>query len=93
MILISYDISSNKLRTRFSKFLEQYGDRIQCSVFKIQNSKRVLKNITQEIEHKYKKQFTYNDSIYIFPICESCTKKIIKYGQAVYEDQDVVYFD
>lgn len=93
MILVSYDISDDKVRTKFSKFLEQYGHRIQYSVFRIKNSKRILKNIIEEIEHKYVKTFTIEDSIYIFEFCEACQKKVRKYGYAVYEDQDVVYFD
>ena len=93
MRLVSYDISDNKVRTKFSKFLEQYGNRVQYSVFRIRNSKRVLNNIMQEIEHKYEKHFTFEDSIYIFQFCEACEKKVKKYGHAVYEDQDVIYFD
>lgn len=29
MIIVSYDISDNKVRGRFAKFLMQYGDRLQ----------------------------------------------------------------
>ncbi len=31
MIIVSYDISDNKVRARFAKFLMQYGDRLQYS--------------------------------------------------------------
>ena len=43
MIIISYDIADNKLRTKFSKFIKKYGHRIQYSVFEIDNSKTILK--------------------------------------------------
>jgi len=41
MIMLSYDISNNKVRTKFSKFLKRFGRRVQCSVFEINNSQRV----------------------------------------------------
>lgn len=49
MIIISYDISNDKLRTQFSKFLSKFGHRIQYSVFEIENSKKLLDNIMCDI--------------------------------------------
>ena len=90
MLLITYDFSNDKTRTRFSKFLEKYGVRIQYSVFKIRNSKRIIDNIKTEIELKYKKKFAKTDSVYVFSICEGCNKNILKYGSAIYEDEKFV---
>lgn len=92
MLILSYDITNNKLRTRFSKYIQQYGEKIQFSVYRIKNSDRILKNIQKEIELKYKKLFQPTDSVYIFEICKTCRAKIIKYGQCVYEDKDVIIF-
>ncbi len=92
MLLVTYDISNTKKRTKFSKFLEKYGNRVQYSVFKIKNSKRILNIITATIEQKFAKYFEAQDSIYIFTICEGCNAKVHKYGYAVYEDKDVIYF-
>jgi|LAHU01.1.fsa_nt_gb CRISPR-associated protein Cas2 len=33
MVLIIYDISDNKIRTKFVKFIEHYGQRVQKSAF------------------------------------------------------------
>jgi CRISPR-associated protein Cas2 len=92
MLLITYDISNDKKRTKFSKFIEQYGNRVQYSVFKVKNSKRILNIITSTIEKKFAKGFTPEDSIYIFHVCEGCEKRVAKYGHAVYEDMDVIHF-
>lgn len=92
MLLITYDISNDKKRTKFAKFLEKYGERVQYSVFKIKNSDRILNIMTSEIEKRFSKQFKPEDSIYIFSVCAGCNKKIYKYGYATYEDLDVVYF-
>lgn len=92
MLFISYDFTNNKIRTQFSKFLEKFGRRVQYSVFEIRNSPRVLTNILKEIEWTYKKKFRKTDSILIFPLCEGCKKKIIRYGYAANEEHDVLIF-
>lgn len=56
VIIITYDISNNKLRTQFSKFLEKYGVRVQFSVYEIENSKRILDIVLANIESKFKKK-------------------------------------
>ncbi len=92
MLIVSYDFANDKTRARFAKFLKKYGWRMQYSVFIIRNSPRVLRNITAEIESRYKKQFKKTDSIVIFPVCETCKGKLIRYGSARHELEDVVYF-
>jgi CRISPR-associated protein Cas2 len=91
MIIVSYDFEDDKARNRFSKFLEKYGHRIQYSVFEIHNSQRILQNILTEIELKYKDNFTGADSIIIFRFCESCKKKVRRYGYAKYEEEDLIF--
>ena len=92
MLLISYDISNDKVRTKFSKFLGKFCRKMQYSVYEIHNSDRVLENIQEEIEHKYKKKFVGGDSVVIFPICEGDKKKIVRYGYAANEEKEVVVF-
>ncbi len=92
MFIVSYDIENDKTRTRFSKFLEQYGRRLQYSVFEIKNSRRILENIKLELNHRYKKIFTNNDSVIIYGICESCEKKIIRIGYPSQEEKEVMFF-
>ncbi len=90
MILISYDISNTKTRTKFAKFLEKYGERIQFSVFRIKNSNRILNIITEEIKLTYAPLFKKTDSIYVFRLNNTCMQRTLKFGYAVYEDKDVV---
>lgn len=86
MLLVSYDISNDKIRTRFSKFLSKFGFRLQYSVFEIHNSATVLRNIQTEIENTYVKYFTEEDSIIIFNLSETCKKTC--YGYAKNEDKE-----
>jgi CRISPR-associated protein Cas2 len=88
MLLVSYDISDDKLRTHFSKFLGKFGYRLQYSVFEIKNSDRILENITTQIETYFGKQFEQTDSVIIFILSKTCEK--IKYGYAKNSDEDLI---
>lgn len=88
MIVISYDISDDKFRNKFSKYLTRFGHRIQYSVFEIDNSDRILDNIVNDIDNRFKKRFSQGDNVVIFVLSSSC--RTIKYGYACNEDTDLV---
>lgn len=88
MIIISYDISDDKLRTRFSKYLSRFGHRIQYSVYEIDNSEKILNNIMADIANKYEKRFSQEDSIIIFVLSKTC--KTVRYGYAKNNESDVI---
>lgn len=93
MIIVSYDFENNKRRSNFSKYLKSYGHRLQYSVYEIKNSRRILNNILNEVELKYKKQFTNSDSIIVINLCEHCKKNIVRYGSASNETKDLIFFE
>lgn len=88
MIIISYDIKDDKLRTKFSKFIKKFGYRIQYSVFEITNSKRMLNNIMLEVKNNFESKFSEEDSIIIIETTEKC--KITKYGFAKHDEDDII---
>lgn len=90
MLLVSYDIKDDKLRTDFSKMLRSCGAiRLQYSVYEVNNTKRILDIIKMEIDHIFSKKFCGDDSVIIF---EFDSKAIIKYGNAIHRDQDILFF-
>ncbi|OGJ66853.1 CRISPR-associated endonuclease Cas2 [Candidatus Peribacteria bacterium RIFCSPLOWO2_01_FULL_51_18] len=90
MLLVSYDITNDKTRTAFSKFLKKFGRRVQYSVYEIQNSPRVLRNIITVLEHTYRKKFGGADSVIIFQVCEGCRKRTLRFGYPSTESGDIV---
>lgn len=88
MLLVSYDISNTKLRTKFSKFLQKYGVRLQYSVFQIKNSDRVLEIIQTQIKYYFEKRFSQEDSIIILQMSQNC--KITRYGYLKNQDSDLL---
>jgi CRISPR-associated protein Cas2 len=88
MILISYDIHSDKLRTKFSKYLKKFGGRLQYSVFEITHCGNMLNKIKLDIDNVFMKQFGECDSVLIIETSANC--KISRYGYAAHDDDDVV---
>ena len=88
MLLVSYDISDNKVRTKFAKFLSKFGHRLQYSVFEIDNSDRFIEIISAEIENRFKHYFNEADSVMIFKMTSSC--EIIRYGYAKKDDEELI---
>lgn len=88
MIIISYDISNDKKRAKFSKYIRKFGHMLQYSVYEIENSQKVLNNILADINNKWIKQFDQTDSVYVFKMSSSC--EIVKYGFAKNEDEDLI---
>jgi CRISPR-associated protein Cas2 len=90
MLVVSYDISNDKLRTQFAKMLVKHGGvRLQFSVFEINNTKRIQDILKVKIEDVFAKKFSGGDSIFIFDTDE---KKAIKYGNAIHRDQQLIFF-
>ena len=88
MLVVSYDISDDKTRTSFSKFLSKFGYRLQYSVFKIKNSKRILNNIIEEINGVFAKKFIETDSVIIFSLSKQC--KVFSFGYAKNEEKELI---
>ena len=88
MVIVAYDISDDRIRTRFAKFLSKYGHRIQYSMFEIKNSKRILDIIVLEIQKGFEKYFEETDSVLVFQLSKQC--KIDKYGYAKHDDEEVI---
>lgn len=88
MIIISYDISDDKKRARFNKYIRKFGYMLQYSVYQIENSDRILNNIVTDLNNRWLKEFDQTDSVYIFKLSNSC--EVLKYGYARNEDSDLI---
>lgn len=88
MIIISYDICNDLMRSRFSRMLTKNGAiRLQFSVYELNNTKRIIDNLLLKIE-RYSKHFSGGDSIMVFDVQK---EKVRKYGNAIHRDQDVLF--
>lgn len=82
MIIVSYDIHSDRLRTKISKALISYGlHRIQYSVFIGSVGRREIKNLWTKLGTMVKLgTWKKGDSIYLIPINRKDIPSIRVYG-------------
>ncbi len=70
--VVVYDITQDKLRTKVSDILKDYGmDRIQYSAFYGELRIHGLNSLKTDLQQIINKG-DETDSILIFPLCESC---------------------
>jgi len=77
---VSYDISDDKRRRRVAKTLQEFGYRVQYSVFEC----RLVGSQLAELRLRLNGLVDINeDSIRIYPLCNECLGKvkIIGYGE------------
>jgi CRISPR-associated protein Cas2 len=78
--LVSYDISDDRQRLKASKILDDYGDRVQESVFELVNlSDGIWQKCLQRLKSKV--ELGGQDSIRVYVLCETCRGKILMLGR------------
>ncbi len=88
LVWVIYDIADDKIRGQVSRACLDYGlYRVQKSVFLGSLNKNEWDSLAVECEGMIKDE----DSVYVFPLCDDCFKKIKLIGKAF--DKDLVTDD
>ncbi|HED06155.1 MAG TPA: CRISPR-associated endonuclease Cas2 [Ignavibacteria bacterium] len=74
--LIAYDVEDDKQRLRISNLLEDYGVRVQRSVFECKLTSLLYKKFI----NKLKELITDEVNIRIYPLCKECCIKAVGFG-------------
>lgn len=75
--LITYDIDDDKLRYGVSKLLEEYGVRVQESVFEC----NLNASLYEELLNKLTGYAKDGVNIRIYPLCKECFLKAVGMGE------------
>jgi CRISPR-associated protein Cas2 len=87
LIVVSYDVSNDRRRTRLAHTLKDFGQRVQYSVFECRLDAEALDRLRQQIE---KLTDPLEDSVRIYRLCLECEQKVEIHGLGkVVEDPDV----
>jgi len=80
IVLVTYDISDNRTRSRFHRFMKEYGVNSQRSVFECildpDGICAVVSRARQMID-------PVTDSVRLYRICSRCTNKVVVSGLGV----------
>lgn len=80
LVWVIYDITENKKRAHVSKLCKNYGlYRVQKSAFLGTLNSNELESITLECQENIDPK---TDSVYVFPLCNDCFKKIKLLGES-----------
>lgn len=88
-IIVAYDIADETRLRRVAKIAEDYGTRVQKSIFELDvrlyTLKEMIERIAAVIEHE-------EDGVKYFLLCEKCAHREVEIiGQGVYVDPDAAY--
>ena len=86
-VVVSYDIIEDRRRIRIAKMLEDYGTRVQYSVFECILNEDKFREMLNHILSLIKDE----DSLRIYNLCESCLRKIKTFGSAELTKDEEVY--
>jgi len=72
-VVVVYDISSDRRRTKLHKTLEQYGTPVQYSVFECLLSDKRLAAMCRDVAKVIKPKV---DRVRYYYLCQACLKKV-----------------
>jgi CRISPR-associated protein Cas2 len=82
--LVIYDICDPRRLRRVAKVMEDYGFRVQKSVFELEASEAVVAGLRRRIN----KIIEENDFVVYFDLCQRCWQKRMKYGPGDFCERD-----
>lgn len=88
LYLVSYDIPDTPRRTKIAKILDDFGDRVQYSVFECLIDRELLDKMMIRLQKAAKEA---EDSIRIYAICGNFEKAITIIGQGEVSKDDKYY--
>jgi|UniRef100_A0A7V3KP47 CRISPR-associated protein Cas2 len=83
--LVIYDIRDERRLHRIAKKMEEYGVRVQKSVFEVLASRKIIDKLRREVS---KLMNLKEDYVVYFDLCESDWQKREKYGPGKYQEED-----
>lgn len=86
MYIVSYDMSSDRLRQKMSKELENYGKRVQYSVFECRITEKQMNTLYQKMVRIMQEEPTGN--VRIYNLCKNCEEKVRTIGIKEEEPSD-----
>lgn len=76
-MIIAYDIADSKRLLRVAKIMEDYGQRVQYSIFEAALSPLHSDMMQRRVEKVINKEF---DGVKYYPLCEKCLQRAVVLG-------------
>ncbi len=80
--LVCYDVTDTPRRNRIARCLDDYGGRVQYSVFEAVLDRPLFDKMVVELKNLIDPR---RDRVFIYPICAACCRKAVFLGQSAIE--------
>jgi CRISPR-associated protein Cas2 len=87
-MIVAYDIADPRRINRIAKIIQDYGIRVQKSVFEVTVNPALFREMKSRIEDEI---IPETDGVKYFPLCEKCAGTVEIIGQGVFVDPDTEY--
>ena len=88
LIVVSYDVPSDRRRTRLAHALKDFGERVQFSVFECRLEPDSLEKLRRTITRLAHPK---EDRVRLYRLCQECVGKIESWGSGQVEEEPDVY--
>ena len=89
MYLVAYDVRNPSRLRRVAKLCENYGIRVEYSVFECDLSQNSFSSMWQDLKKEIDPE---EDSILAYRMCKSCVNEIVSLGDVTRPDRVLFYF-
>lgn len=83
-VIVSYDIADDKRRRHVAKRMEDYGKRVQYSVFDCLLSEKEIRDLQYTLEHIINFE---EDSVRFYRMCRKCESTIDVMGKGTVQEE------
>lgn len=84
-MIIAYDIADSRRFVKIGKLMEDYGVRVQKSIFEAEMDERTFNEMRARIERLIDKRV---DGVKYFPLCDRCADRPIALGVCAESPRD-----
>jgi len=77
-----YDVPDNRRRQRIAKCLDDFGARVQYSVFELVLDRPLFDKMVQQLGELIDPD---QDRLIVYPLCAACARKIHREGRSRFE--------
>jgi len=88
-MIVAYDIADPTRLARIAKIMEDYGVRVQKSIFEVSAGKGIFREMKDRIEGV---MVSAEDGVKYFPLCEKCAQTVEIIGKGCYIDPDAEFY-
>ncbi|MGH9363601.1 MAG: CRISPR-associated endonuclease Cas2 [Thermoanaerobaculia bacterium] len=88
LIVVAYDIPDDRRRTCLAKALEDFGERVQYSVFECRLEPAQIERLSARVVKLIDGE---KDSVRIYRVCGECAGKIVIHGWGKVTQDPAVY--